>query len=74
MSLKGKTFREWENGQNIYEFEKEIDPEDILTLFLGYIHVFDHYSQAKFISIYPRSQVRVYMTIGSLEFTHCALC
>ena len=25
MSLKGKT-RKWANGQNIYDFEKEIDP------------------------------------------------
>ena len=25
MSLKGKTFRKWANGQNIYKFEKEID-------------------------------------------------
>ena len=30
MSLEGKTFRKWENGQNIYEFDKEIDPGVIL--------------------------------------------
>ena len=25
MTLKGKPFRKWANGQNIYEFEKEIN-------------------------------------------------
>ena len=26
MTLKGKTSRKWASGQNIYEFEKEINP------------------------------------------------
>ena len=26
MSLKEKNFRKWANGQNTYDFEKEIDP------------------------------------------------
>ena len=41
MTLKGKTSRKWTSGQNIYEFEKEINPNEILTLSLGYIHVYD---------------------------------
>ena len=26
MSFKGQTYWKWANGQNIYEFEKEMDP------------------------------------------------
>ena len=38
MSLKGKTFKKWTNGQNIYNMEKEIDPRGYSKL--G--HVYDH--------------------------------
>ena len=41
MTMKGNTSRKWASGQNIYEFEKEINPNEILTLSLSYIHVFD---------------------------------
>ena len=35
MTLKGKTFRKWASGQNIYEFEKEISPKGYSDLVLG---------------------------------------
>ena len=43
MSLEVKTFMKWANGQNIYDFDKEIDPGVILILPWGCIHVYDHY-------------------------------
>ena len=40
MTLKGKTFRKWASGQNIYEFEKEINPrghsDPVLGLYTRY--------------------------------------
>ena len=48
MTLKGKTFRTWASGQNINVFmnlNKKLTPGVILTLFWGYIHVYDLYSQ-----------------------------
>ena len=35
MSLKGKTSRKWANGQNIYDFEKDIDPRGFSDPALG---------------------------------------
>ena len=35
MTLKGKTFKKWASGQNIYEFEKEIKPRDCSDPVLG---------------------------------------
>ena len=43
--IEEKTFWKWANGQNIYDFVKEIDPGVILILPLGYIYMYDHYSQ-----------------------------
>ena len=67
LTLKGKTFRKWASGQNIYEFEKEINPRGILTLSWGYIHVYDLCSQTSLlVNIYLRSQVSVYRIISPL--------
>ena len=41
IATKGKTFWKWANGQNIYEFENEIDPR----YYSDPVHVYDHYSQ-----------------------------
>ena len=35
MTLKGKTSRKWASGQNIYEFEKEINPRGYSDPVLG---------------------------------------
>ena len=47
LTLKEKTFRKWASGQNIYEFEKEINPTAYSdpVLSKGYIHVYDLCSQ-----------------------------
>ena len=37
MTLKGKASRKRASGQNIYEFDKEINPSGFLTLSLGQV-------------------------------------
>ena len=41
----------------------------ILTLFWGYIHEYDHYSQTSLLVYIIRSQVSVYRTIGPSSFS-----
>ena len=60
--LKGKLFRKWANGQNIYDSRTKVTPGVQLLPWIC-IHVYDHNCQT---SIYPRSQVSTYRTIGSL--------
>ena len=68
MSLKGKTFRKWANGQNVYEFEKKMT-QGLFRPCSGAFCKFTvkqvHWSN-KFICIYRRSRVSVYSTVGSL--------
>ena len=45
MTLNGKTFKKWASGQNIYGFENEIKPRGYSNPALGYINVYDFYSQ-----------------------------
>ena len=59
-------FKKWASEQNIYEFENEIKPRVVLTLYKGYIHVYDLYSQTSLLVVDLRSQVSVYRTIGPL--------
>ena len=35
LTLKGKTFRKWASGQNIYELENEINPRGYSDPVLG---------------------------------------
>ena len=35
MTLKGITFKKWASGQNIYEFDKEINPRGYFDPVLG---------------------------------------
>ena len=63
MTLKGTNFQEMGNWP-FMNLKKKLNTGNILTLSLGYIHVYD--KSNKFIGIYLRSQVSVYRTIGSL--------
>ena len=67
LTLKGKTFRNWASGQNIYEFEKEINPRGYSDTVLGiYTCVWPLLSN-KLIDVYLRSsQVSIFRTIGPL--------
>ena len=62
--LKGKTCCKMANGLNFYDLKKTLIPGVILTLSWGYIHAYYHSS----ISIYLKSRVSVYRTIGPLVF------
>ena len=64
MTLKGKTFRKWASEQNIYEFEKEINPIGHSDPVLGlYTYMYMTFTVKQ---VYLRFQVSVYRAIGSL--------
>ena len=73
--MKGKTCNKLANGliMNLYDLKKKLTPDVALTLPWGYIHVYYHSSQNKFIGIYLRSQVSVYRTIGPLVLIYFSL-
>ena len=68
MSLKGKTSRNWANGQNIYDSENKIDTRGSSVPGLGLYTCITMTIIVKFIGIYFGSQVSVYRTIVRLGF------
>ena len=71
--LKGKTCRKLAKGLKFYDLKKKLTPGVALTRPWGYIHVYYHSSQNKFIGIYLRFQVSVYRTIGPLVVEFCKI-
>ena len=57
MTLKGKISRKWANGQNIHEFEKEMNHRGYNDPILGLYTCIGPSLSNKFIGIYLRSQV-----------------
>ena len=53
MTLKGKTFRKWANGQNIYDSENKLTQGVHLSLPWNYKHVYDIYSQTNLLVYIP---------------------
>ena len=70
LKAEEENFRKCANEQNIYDFEKEIDP-------MGYsdssLYIYMNIIFLLFVGIYLRSQVSVYRAIGPLVDSVCEI-